>query len=416
MDEKNLQHTGAEEEIPQKPKFELNIDEQAFEEFGEQTVQQEPVKEPDQPERKKKKKEKKKNKKPKKKRTVWGIIARIIVTLAILGLCAGLSLFSINAIGDLFGLKNDTETKEVHIEPNSSVLEIAQQLKEEDIINYPRLFYAYVKYRRPDAVFKFGKFELSPAMAYDELVAELQKSAESDSVAKVTLPEGKNVFEYAQILEDAGVCGKEDFLAALNQDYPDYDFLPAADQVSPQRVYRLEGYLFPDTYEFYLDEDPTQVVKTFLDNFSSKFTDEMKSRTQELGMTVDQIVTLASIVQGEAPVGEEMEKVASVYWNRLNNPQEYPKLESDPTGRYAKRYLEPNGSAQEVLDAYNTYVCQGLPAGPINNPGVDALTATLYPADTDYYFFCSNLDTKEFYYASTYEEHQQNLQTAGLTE
>lgn len=410
MDEKNLQGAGGEDLGPQKPKFELNIGQEVFEEFGEQLPEEEQLPKP-QPEKKRKKRRRKK-----KKHTALGVVVKVIIIVLILSFCAALSMFVINAVGDLFGLKEDTEPREVHIEPNSSVSEIAQQLKDEEIINYPKLFYAYVKYRRPDAVFKFGKFTLSPSMAYDELVLELQKSAESDNVAQVTFPEGTNVFDYAQTLEDAGVCPSEDFLNALNGDYPDYDFLPAAEEVSPQRMYRLEGYLFPDTYEFYIDADPAQVVSIFLDNFAAKFSDEMRARVQELGVSIDQIVTLASIVQGEAPVGEEMEKVASVYWNRLNNPQEYPKLESDPTGRYATRYLEPNGASQEVLDAYNTYTCQGLPAGPINNPGLAALTATLYPADTNYYFFCSNLDTQEFFYAATYEEHQQNLQAAGLTE
>ena len=111
-----------------------------------------------------------------------------------------------------------------------------------------------------------------------------------------------------------------------------------------------------------------------------------------------------------------MKKVASVFYNRLNNPDEYPLLQSDPTTNYVEDIIMPNIEvrSKKIFEAYDTYQGAGLPPGPICNPGLDAINAVLYPAETDYYYFCSNLETGEFYYAETLEQHEQNLVEAGL--
>lgn len=355
-----------------------------------------------------------KKKKKRKKRRVIGIIVRTFIALFVLGVCAVLSMIIINSIGDIMGLKESQEIVEVEIPPNSSVTDAANALKEAGIIDYPKLFRLYIKYDRGDAVnFKFGKFELHPAMPYDEIINELENGA-SDATATVTFKEGQTVFEFAQTLQDNGVCAAEDFLNVLNLPY-DYPYLNEL-QAIPERMYRLEGYIYPETYEFYTNSTGEAVVTKCLAQFDSVFTQEMRDRAAQLGKTVDEIMIIASIIQAEAPVLGEMEQVSSVYWNRLNNPEVYPKLESDPTARYGNRFLLPNGASQEAADAYNTYLSQGLPPGPINNPGIEAIQAALYPEKTNYYFFCTNLDTLEFFYATTYEEHQENLRLAGLSE
>ena len=134
-------------------------------------------------------------------------------------------------------------------------------------------------------------------------------------------------------------------------------------------------------------------------------------------MTEEDTIRLASIIQEEAGKTSEMEKVSSVYHNRLDSPGVYPLLQADPTRVYARELKEQMAAEvnQEILDAYDTYKSGGLPPGAICNPGEDAIKAALNPADTDYYFFCSNLKTGKFYYAKTYEEHQVNLRKAGLT-
>lgn len=122
------------------------------------------------------------------------------------------------------------------------------------------------------------------------------------------------------------------------------------------------------------------------------------------------------MVQAESSNISDMKKVASVFLNRLNNSEEYPRLESDPTRKYVEDVIKPNIDIpnQEMFNAYDTYKGEGLPPGPICNPGLDAISAVLYPEDTDYYFFCADLETGEVFYAKTLEEHQENLVKAHL--
>ena len=135
-------------------------------------------------------------------------------------------------------------------------------------------------------------------------------------------------------------------------------------------------------------------------------------------MELEEVLTLASIVQAEAANTKDMKNVASVFYNRLNNPNEYPLLQSDPTTNYVEEVIIPYSQVQteKINIAYDTYKGAGLTPGPICNPGLDAINAVLYPAETDYYYFCSNLETGEFFYAETLEEHEQNLVTAGLVQ
>ena len=370
---------------------------------------------PENPKKEQKSQPQRSKKKKKKKNRILGIIVRAVITISILGFCALLSMTVINAAGDIFGLKESDQETKVEINQGATITEIAQILKDEGIIDYPLVFRLYIKYMAEDVNFKPGLFTLHPSMPYDDLITEMEKDTESNVVAEVTIKEGANIYEIAQLLYEEGVCSVSDFMEAVNTHTFEYDFLTNIGDTS-QRYYKLEGYLFPDTYLFYRNSDPDTVIKKMLDNFDARYTEEMRAATANMGLSIDDIVRLASIVQAEAPDFEEMKKVSSVYWNRLNNEEEFPKMQSDPTAKYAKRVLQANGAPQEIVDAYNTYNTQGLPVGPINNPGADALKATLYPANTTYYFFCTNLDTKQFFYATTYEEHKKNLADAGLNE
>ena len=135
-----------------------------------------------------------------------------------------------------------------------------------------------------------------------------------------------------------------------------------------------------------------------------------------MGKTLEETLTLASIVQAEAGDTANMKRVASVFYNRLNNSDDFPLLQSDPTSAYVRDVIIPNSDyvTDNMKTAYDTYKGAGLPPGPICNPGLDAIKAVLYPAETDYFYFCSNLETGEFYYAKTLEEHEANLVKAGL--
>ena len=142
-------------------------------------------------------------------------------------------------------------------------------------------------------------------------------------------------------------------------------------------------------------------------------TDEYYKQMDKMGMTLDEVITLASIVQKEAHEAESMKKIASVFENRLADPDDFPKLESDPTTYYVDEVIRPNIEipSDAIFEAYDTYKGNGLPPGAICNPGIDAIKAVLYPDKTNYYFFCANIDTNEIYYAETNDEHEQNLET-----
>jgi UPF0755 protein len=149
-------------------------------------------------------------------------------------------------------------------------------------------------------------------------------------------------------------------------------------------------------------------------------TDDMLKRMDELDMSLNEVVTLASIVQWEAGSVDDMPTVASVFLNRLNDPDTFPTLQSDATKSYIKKVIDKVETSttmvQHYTNVYDTYTCIGLPAGPICNPGIDAINAVLYPEDTNYYYFCNNLETGKSFFAETYKQHQKNLKKAGLEE
>jgi UPF0755 protein len=358
-------------------------------------------------------------KKRKKRRgpSCLGWAFRLVLVVSLVAVLAVGCMGVVYAVGDMLGLTEDDSNITLTIEPNTSIQDVTSMLKENGIIKYPVVFRLYLRYvLHNDVNFNYGLFTLQPSMSYEEIVAELEQTTESNDQVTLTFPEGYDVVDIAEKLQDNSVCTKADFIDAINNNTYDYDFLESCYENRDSKAYVLEGYLFPDTYVFTENQDVDAVVRTFLDNFDRKFTDTMRTRCINSGRSIDDVVTLASIIESEAPVKIEMARVSSVLLNRLDNPESFPKLQCDPTSKYADDVLAAQGFDQSMTDTYDTYVCEGLPAGAINNPGINALKAALYPSQTDYYFYCSNLSTGEFYYASTYEQHQNNLALAGLTE
>lgn len=249
------------------------------------------------------------------------------------------------------------------------------------------------------------------------------KTTPPDNTVTVTFPEGYTVIQIAQRLEQSKVCSAQAFLEACKNPVAGIDIDNADD-----RVFLLEGYIFPDTYEFYLETDAQSVVDKFIENYNSKITDEMKQRAQTLGYTMDQMLTLASIIQKECDADiDECANVSSVFHNRLKDPASFPKLESDVTTFYITQNLKDtlsyqdgvalenqNDEVKKYMELYSTYYCSGLPAGPICNPGLKAINAALHPNDTDYVFFLTDESGEHFYYAATIEEHNANGVKAGL--
>jgi UPF0755 protein len=350
------------------------------------------------------------------KRTVGHLIFSIAVTALIVSaafLCAG---FVINTGREIMGIgKSETEIV-IEVPDTSSISRVADIFLEEGIISDKELFLFFARVRGLKTIIP-GAHEFSANMTYGEIADELQAAAitEEREAVDITFPEGITLSEAGKILEAADICTENDFVRAFNSEDFGFDFESRIGN-SSLKFYKMEGYCFPDTYRFYSDEDVESIVKKIYRNFNSKITPDYYQRMEDLELTLDETITFASVVQAEAGKVSDMRNVASVFWNRLKNADEFPLLQSDPTSKYVNNVIIPNIDIQadEMFNAYDTYEGAGLPPGAICNPGLEAITAVLYPAETEYFFFCSNIDTGEFYYAATLPEHEENLIIAGL--
>lgn len=346
------------------------------------------------------------------------LIFGMILTTFIIAVSMFSAVMILKVSKEILGVGKANTEVVVDIPTNSGTAAIAKILCDEGIISDENLFRTFSKIKGSDGTFIAGIHKLNTNMSYSNIIEELQSDAINErEVADVTFPEGITLLEAAKKLEEKGVCSADDFLNVFNNDNFGFDFEKDA-VVSKLKFYKMEGYLFPDTYRFYLDEDPMIVAKKIYKNFDSKITPDYYGRMEDLDMTLEETLTLASIVQAESANKSDMKKVASVFLNRLESPDTFPLLQSDPTTNYVEDVIMPNIDVpyQEMYDAYDTYKGPGLTPGPICNPGLDAINAVLYPAETDYYYFCSNLDTGEFFFAKTNEEHEANLVLAGLAE
>lgn len=355
-------------------------------------------------------------KKRRKKKSHGRFVFGLLLTIIIVGISVVCAVYILKFSKELLGIdKSDVEIV-VEIPMNSGTADIADVLYNEGIIDNTYLFRFFSKIKGTDGTYVAGPHTMSPKMTYGDMVEELQKGAvdERESV-DIVFQEGITLFDAAHKLEDKGVCGADEFIRAFNTSDYGFDFEEKV-KVSSLKFYKMEGYLFPDTYSFYVDEDARIVAKKFCRNFEAKITPDLYGRMNDLGMDLEETLTLASMVQAEAQSVYDMKRVASVFLNRLNNPDEYPLLQSDPTRKYVEDIIKPNIEvpSKAMFEAYDTYTGAGLPPGPICNPGLDAINAVLYPAETDYYYFCANVETGEVFYAKTLDEHNENLVLAGL--
>lgn len=342
-----------------------------------------------------------------------GITYSILYIVAALVLCGAATVFCLKAAADVLAINQPDMAVEVEVPEDTDLEELSQIFKDAGVIQYPWMFQIVAKYEGMGEIAS-GTFVVNRNMGYTALMDAVEKSEQPRETVTVTIPEGLTINEIAALLEENNVCSASDFVKGVNGTDFGFDFeeeIPQDDNI----YYSLEGYLFPDTYEFYTGDSALNVINRLMSNFETKIAD-VRAQIQQSGMSLHEVLTLASIIQAEAPDEENMALVSSVYHNRLNNPSEFPKMESDPTRNYANEVVLENNTttSQKMADEYNTYVSEGLPPGPINNPGMAAINAALNPAESNYYFFCSNLKTRQFYYAETLAQHEQNLIKANL--
>ena len=361
------------------------------------------------------------------KKKKGGALKLLLVVLVLLALVAGGAFLL--AKREIDGSAQQGNEVTVTIQQGSGVAAIAKELKAAGVIKFPQLFRWYVGHEGAVAKLQYGEFTLASGMSYDALIEALSEYAKADSV-RLTFPEGTTAIAIAQKMEDAGLCTAEEFLEEANTgDFSEYTFWQYVpdDEDAPDRFMKCEGYLFPDTYEFLKEDTVHNYVATFYAHFDKQFTAEMYKELDKQELTLPEVITLASFVQEEAG-NDQDSNVAQVFRNRLAEGSPYPKLQSntssyvqsDEDNNYLWNWVAPyyggwDKIPENILNAYDTYTCIGLPAGPISNPGLAAIQAALdpqYDAEVkECYFFVTDL-SGHYYYAKTYAEHQANCQKA----
>ncbi|MBQ2897337.1 MAG: endolytic transglycosylase MltG [Clostridia bacterium] len=327
----------------------------------------------------------------------------------ILSVCAVvIALIFIFLCTEISGLFRGNEIVSLEISTGASMHQISNQLKDKGVIGSKSLFLLY--FRLFGGTYYMGTHEFS-SKSYGAITNELETPTKINAV-RVTIPEGMEQREIAALLEKKGLVTADEFNSAAKIDNFDYWFLKGI----KKRDMELEGYLFPDTYEFSYEEDAKSIITKMLDNFNNKFTDNMKNRATQLGLNVDEVITMASIVEREVASKNELGLVAGVFFNRLDEKRESAGfLQSCATVQYIlkERKLVLSISDTKIKSHYNTYLNKGLPIGPIASPGLNCINAALYPEDTDYLYFAADGKGKH-YFAKTHDKHLENMKKAGL--
>lgn len=322
----------------------------------------------------------------------------IVIVVAVASAIGGVIYNKIQ--NDING-KNQSDAKyTLVITKNDFQYEVSEKLAQNGMVVSASAWSSWMDKHYPKFEYTNGEYYMSADMSYEDIVNKLNNPDISHKIVKVCVPEGTNAMQISKLMEENGICSADDFLSACKKasDY-DYDFLssvPDSDLIG----YQLEGFLFPATYDIGLNTPAKEVVEQMLDAFGEHITDDMTRFCDENNMTLYQLLTLASVVQEEAFGVSSAKNISSVFINRINKGV---KLQSDVTYFYAKDLRDDYGFSQEVYDAYYTYRCNGLPAGPISNSGDDIMDATVNAPKTDYMYFFSDLQ-KEFHFAKTAEE------------
>lgn len=318
--------------------------------------------------------------------------------------CVSILLASVGwlAADDVLSLNKPLKEAQVFVDEAIDLDQVATELYSKGIIRYRRLFTIFAKLMKAQDKLDPGTYTVSTKQDYQALIRSMQQSSgwvgEERTTVKVLIPEGKTVKQTCQILAEHGVCPYETLLECAASYEFDYDFLQGIPYGEPTR---LEGYLFPDTYEFYADAEPEDVFQKFLNNFDGKYTADLRNETQQSGYTMHEILTIASLIEMEAGSDAERATIASVIYNRLQSTY-YPCLQIDATIQYIleERKESLSEADLQINNPYNTYVYEGLPPGPIANPGLASIRAALNPESTGYYFYALDKSGEHAFFSS----------------
>ncbi len=374
---------------------------------------------------------KKKSVKKKKYDFINSVLVACVCIIFISILTVTASTVAMTTINDILVIDRGGNSNyiSVYIPPEATEYEqVFEIVKNAGLIKQPLITDIFCKFRHYDEVkrknddgqyetvrikYSPGTYFLNAEMGIESILEEIMVSSSGyKDTVRLTFPEGWTVAQVFQKLEKYGVCEAEKLYANLEITGEQYKFISSIGTVNG-RYLKAEGYLFPDTYDFFIGENAGSVIKKLFNNFESKWKDEYNSRLKELGMTVDEIITIASIIQREAKDTTQMDAISSVIHNRLKDSATYPSIDMNSTKDYVLSLKEFNLFSDFYynlyLNSYNTYSNQGLPPGPICNPGAAAIRAALYPENSNYHFFCHD-DNGEIYLAETASEHQANTE------
>ncbi|MBR4287188.1 MAG: endolytic transglycosylase MltG [Clostridia bacterium] len=333
-----------------------------------------------------------------------------------------LCLYGIGCINDVLNLEQDETAVEITVQQGMTDDDVLDILHDNGLIKNKLFCKIFLSVFDQDGEYISGGYTLSPSMGVEKMIATMKSDYTNAETITLTFPEGYTIDEIAEKLEANEVCTATSFINTLqNVDFSsEYEFLK--DMPDKEKRFRyLEGYIYPDTYEFYVGENASSVVRRFLDNFENKWTEEYQAQAEARGLTVDEVIIMASILQMEAANSEQMPTISGILYNRLDRPNAFPLLQCDSTEDYLLDTIKPGLTSSvedtqryiEYRDNYDTYseACKGLPVGAIANPGDAAIKAALFPDDTSYLYF--RHDKKgNIYYANSFSEHQANAKKA----
>lgn len=359
------------------------------------------------------------------KRKSRKVLFGIFIFLFITAVTIGSSYYSYNYVMDSNN-KNDKENEteivintedgiSVEIPMGSGTAAIADILQKKGLIKSPKIFKILSKINGYDGTYKSGTHIVEKGVnynsmkGYEALMRILSSKPQDNPSMNVTIPEGFTYKQTVDLLSQKKLINIDNFNQIANNEKYDYEFLKGI----PSREFRLEGYLFPETYAFDLKGGEKEIIDRLLEQFNKEFPEDFYKRAKELNMTVDQVITMASIIEREAKVPEEREIISGVFYNRMRSKDKaLKKLQSCATIQYI--LFKRDGKVKEIItlddekidDPYNTYMYEGLPPGPICSPGRDSIIAALYPEEHDYLYFVLKEDgTGSHYFSKTYNEH-----------
>lgn len=340
-------------------------------------------------------------------------VLSVSVILACLAWMAASDVLALNKVSvsavvelsdDIFTAENielidESGNKTIKTVTYADIDAVTDILKEHGLIEYKPLFKFYCMISNASNKIAAGSYELTTDYDYRALVKKMNQYSGAAVTVEVMFPEGFTMQQIFERLEENKVASVEDLMEAAKNFSYNYSFLDPAELGDANR---LEGYLFPDTYEFYAYMEPSSAINKFLDNYGRRVTDEMEAQAANRGKTMDEIIIIASLIEKEAGNNEERGKIASVIYNRLNAGM---PLQIDATVNYITGNNEIADGDLEIDNPYNTYVYKGLPPGPISNPGLASINAALNPENTGYYYYALDTSTMTHKFSRTYEEH-----------